>query len=738
MSEGVGLHGRASGDGRVYQAGGDQYIEEHHHHHHSGPVAFAGLLLPPEPAPAPTVSAGRTLAPDSVRVPLVGRAPNVLRGRQDLRVRLRRAVDGPGRDIHVVHGMGGTGKTALAYTLFMDTLSTGARIGFWVNASDHLSLRAGMLAVAGDRGAGSSEVAAAASGQRAAADLVWHCLERSAESWLLVLDNADDPSVLARGGWLRSSGRGVVLVTSRHATSPLWRGPHVTRHRLDVLPLADAAQVLCDLAPEAGSQEAAREVAQRLGCLPLALTLAGSHMAHQILESWSMEDYAGKLADEPVTLVDRGAMDTTPGNSRQLVGRTWQISLEALAAQGNPQSATLLNLLSFWSADPLPLSTLLPIARGDLAPFGADMPADRLETALRGLLDHSLSEIVQAPGARCLRTHGVLLGSVAAGMPESVRVPLSETATSLLRAALPGADAAPAQAREALVLLAPHASALLRASATRDTAHLVASLAHQLYEAGDWTGALHFTGSVLDVVERHLGVDAPAVLTVSYVRALALHRAGRFTESRDLHRKVLTTRERILGPDDPDTLRSCFGLHQPLDLLDRDEEAEHYLRRAVQGQQRVLGPTDPETLMTRTFLLELLPQLGKQDEFEAEAHAVIADCERSLPVDHLTTINARHLYSYGLQTTGRYAEALEPARRTLADRTRLQGRDDALTISALVNLARVLHGLGETREAVSLMREVVTDRERLLGADHPFTAYARGRLAAWSERASEG
>lgn len=293
------MEGRASGSARIYQAGGDQYIEEHVHHHAPGSAPLFGhpWTGPAEP---------REAAPDSVRMPLVGRAPRVLRDRTDLMERLRAAVAGPGSDIQVLHGMGGCGKTAVAQALFTEAVRDHGRVGLWVNASERVSLRAGMLAVAGDRGATAGELAAAAGGRRAAADLVWHYLDQSAQPWLLVLDNADDPAVLEEGSWLRPSPSGTVLVTTRHATSSLWRAPATSSHRLGVLPLEDATLVLRDLAPDAGTRESARKVARRLGCLPLALTLAGAHLAHQLLESWSMDEYDRKLTEESTALVDRG------------------------------------------------------------------------------------------------------------------------------------------------------------------------------------------------------------------------------------------------------------------------------------------------------------------------------------------------------------------------------------------------------------------------------------------------
>lgn len=351
--------GRASDQGRVYQASGDQHIVEHHHHG----AAWTG--------------------PDSIRHPPIGRAPAILRDRSELVGRLREAVsEGAGNTVFVLHGLGGCGKTAVACALFDHATRELGRVGLWVNASDQASLRGGMLAVAADRGARDGELMAARNGLRAAADLVWNYLDRSDLPWLLVLDNADDPAVLRDGGWVRTSPRGIVLVTTRQAAGHWW--PAAELLHVGVLPRAEAAQVLCDLAPGAGSDADAAAVADRLGRLPLALTLAGGFLAHQVIAPWTMEEYGRRLRDlaDPIELIDQGA----PGggnDSRHLVSGTWQLSLDSLTAQNLPEAVTLLRLLACWSNDPLPLS-LLADARLDLP-----LPAERVELALRGLLDRS-------------------------------------------------------------------------------------------------------------------------------------------------------------------------------------------------------------------------------------------------------------------------------------------------------------------------------------------------------------
>ncbi|MES4908948.1 MULTISPECIES: tetratricopeptide repeat protein [unclassified Streptomyces] len=736
--------GQASGHGRVFQSAGDQHIAEHHHHYAPGASLFTGATAP-GPAPGPGAGPGGPGlgGPDTVRVPLVGRAPAVLRDRSDLMRRLRTAVDDDrgGGQIHVLHGMGGCGKTAVAQALFTEAVRDRARIGLWVNASERLSLRAGMLAVAADRGAGPGELAAAHSGQRAAADLVWHHLDHSPDPWLLVIDNADDPAILEEGAWLRPSPRGTVLVTTRYATSRAWRGAIL--HPVGVLPPEDAAQVLCDLAPHAGTPAAAQQVALRLGCLPLALTLAGSYLHHQLLESWSMDEYRNRLEADPTGLIDQGAaLDPGRAESRHLVSRTWHLSLDALADQGLPEATTLLRLLSCWSPDPLPLAVLSPASLGATGL----LDAARVEPALRGLLDHSLAAIVSAPGGtgtgtdgerpvRCVQVHGVLLDSVASGTPAEQRPDLIEAAATLLESALPAEGGAEGGF---VALLVPHAVRLLREGDVRTTERVVdlsVRLAERVHETGDYAAALALAQEAAGTAERVLGPEHPLTLSAEQRVGRSLFRLGRYEESEELHRHVLQVRERVLGAEHPDTLDSCFALRQPLHLMQRYEEDLVLLRRAAGGQRRVLGTVHPKTLKSRSMLMVLLAEVGADQEFDRTAPDTVADCEEALGCDHPTTLDARLNYAYGLLRFGDARRAEPVARRNLADRERLHGPEHPLTLSAVSLLSMVVAELEHWTEAIELMRHAVAARERLFGPEHPFVPRGHIEVAALLARA---
>jgi hypothetical protein len=743
------MTGSAEDSARVYQSSGDQFITEHHHHR-SGP----------DEARASHLAGDGASWPDSVRRPAIGRTPVVLRDRSEVLARLRQGIaTGRGGAVYVLHGMGGCGKTAVAHDVFRIAIREFDRVGLWVNAADRASLRAGMLAVAADRGAGDGELQAARHGYRPAADLVWDRLDRSPEPWLLVLDNADGPAILRDGSWLRESPGGMVVVTTRRAAARWWPGAQL--QHIGVLPQDAAAQVLCDLAPHSGTLEQAARIAERLGRLPLALTLAGGFLAQQVIDPWTLDTY-GRHLDEGarVDLIDQGADGLTGDDPRHLVGRTWQLTLDSFEANGLPEAVGLLRLLVRLAPEPLPLSVL---GRPEI---GAVLPPARAEAALTALLDHSLAQLVDL-GVRCVHGHGVLLDSVATATPAEDVAVLDTTAVQLLDASVPAQpDAGPYDPR--LRLLAPHVLALLRqpgarepgppepgaadsgrtaasgrtaesertaesgrtVATTADVLAVATRLAVALHRTGDYLSAWETAGAAATLAEGTLGPEDRGVLAARSRTGRSLFRLGRYDEAEALLRRTRDTQQRLLGAMHPDTLDSCHALQLVLGNHGRREEAINLLRSTIAARRQVLGPGHPATLRSRASMLTLLtgPELTAEDG--GPLLELADDCVRHLGPEHTVTLTARHNHARALFVLGRPTGADEEIRQVIGSYEQRFGPDHPTVLAARQLRAQTAAALGDRGTGVAIMADVTARREQSLGSGHHFTTVSRTLLEA--------
>lgn len=668
-------------------------------------------------------------APDSVRSPMLNR-PLIFRGRATLRATLTGAV-AAGGGVHVLYGLGGVGKSATADSVFQQAERQGLT-AWWIAAGDRTELRAAMLAVAADLGADPAELKAAQDGRRAAADLVWRHLDRSARRWLLVLDNADDPGVLTDGRWLRSSAAGTVLVTTRRRDSTAWRDVGAHQHPVDVLPLDQAARVLCDLAPERGTPQEALALAERLGGLPLALTLAGGYLARQVLHSWTMTEYRDRLRDDAVALIDRGAGE---GGARDILSGTWQLTLSALTDRGVPEATLLLRLLSCFGPGPLPLTVLTtpPAAGAHVTPrpHAARAPEPFLgetltESGLRALQENCLLTPHTFPGtpARCLRVHALLQETVRSAIPADERAGYLARAAGMVDAALPN-DIGPDNL-SGLRLLAPHVTALLQHADPPIAllARLGTRAAELIHASGDYQAAATLAELAGDRAERLRGPDDQDTLAARHQQADSLHRLGRPREAAALLRNVHARRAAVLGKRDPDTLETARALSVTLFLLGETAESLAGMARVIDGQRRELGPTDPETLRSEALNLEFLAHTDDAEHFLRTAPSAVATCEATLGPDHPVTAVAHSNHAYGLLHFGTPEDARSAAERALAARRLHHGDDHPLTHSAQLVLGWALTLCGEHDRGTDLMRDALHGRERTLGPDHRHTLKA--------------
>jgi CRP-like cAMP-binding protein/tetratricopeptide (TPR) repeat protein len=765
--------------------------------HLSGRVAPSpGLALTAPPSPATSVG------PLPVAAPL-GKLPAEVRGREGLTGELRRALRPyPWRASRafVITGMGGLGKSTVALTAARMARERGYRV-WWIRAADTAQLTSGMLEVLRELGAPELVTVPVREGARTAPERAWKFLNgdhAGGRRWLLVFDGADNPTVLAGAdagtpadgtGWLRPDPAGMVIVTTRIRDPRVW-GTRVTLRELKPLDDDAGAEVLRDLAPEVadpGGHEA-RELSRRLGGLPLALHLAGAYLGSPFARWSTFAGYREALdgVELPAALTD---IEEQGADIHANVQRTWDLSLDALAAEGRPQARPLLLVLScFAPATPIPawLLQLPPLA--DLlagqgsAGQGSGAEQRGLRAGLQGLSSTGLIDIASSgspAGVHAVTVHPVVADANRIRLAASAaaeRTAVQEAAVALLEAATTDLDPArpgdwpawrrlrahmnavidlladvldPALLARLLTVSAVGTEALLSAGRLAAAGKLAqASVAAATFLSRDDPAAMTARGYLArTLVRRGRSADAETIyrelladrlrvqgedhldtLGTRHDLAAALGVQGRFGEAEQLYRQLLGDDYRLRGLEHRETLAARYNLARMIGLQGRYAEAEELGREVLDAQRRVLGPDHPDCLASRQHLARLAGKAGRYAEAEAMYRRVLADRRRVLGDDHPDTLATRHRLARIVGQRGRYGEAEELCHQVLADRRRLLGEDHPDNLSTRHRLARMLGLQGRYADAEPMFRQVLAARRRVLGAEHPDTLSTEHRL----------
>ena len=702
--------------------------------------------------------------------PVVSVAPPVgqrdeqlpLRGRDQLLAE----ISGSAARVWVVYGLGGCGKTRLALEAAFQAQQDGVTV-WWVSAADPASLVAGMRAVGRRLGVRDAELE-----RGDATDVIWEYLAGRADRWLLVVDNADDPQVLAGAGrsvaegrgWLRpvSGQAGRVLVTSRDGHAASW-GSWCRRHRLGTLPPQEAAAVLTDHAghhPDLGNDDDARGLAVRLGGLPLALKIAGAYLADAAATPPAFVE-AGQIRTyrQYQQAIDSGDFDTvfpasgqdmTQEQARELIGRTWDLTLDLLEARQMPEARPLLRLLAVFGDAPLPYQLLLHPASLAASPLFAGITGPRLWQVITTLDDSGLLELAASgddPEAiPVARVHPLVRDTSRLSTPPADRLAYLELAAQLLKRAAyqTGWPDDPAT-WPAWQLMAPHATHLLatldpQSGGSDDAAGDASEAAHWAAkyraELGLYAQAEDQYRDVLAVRLRVLGADHRSTLATRHSIAWMMAERGNPAGAEAEYRDVLAATLPMLGADHRDTLTSRHEIARMMAAQGDHAGAEAEYRDVLAAKLRVLGVDHPDTLITRLTVAHEIAARGDHAGAEAEFRDVLAAGLPMLGADHPNLLGARHAVAHEMAAQGDHAGAEAEYRDVLAARLRVLGPDHPHTLDTRFEIAYEMAAQGDHAGAEAEFRDVLAAGLPMLGADHPNLLGARHAVA--HEMAAQG
>jgi len=228
-----------------------------------------------------------------------------------------------------------------------------------------------------------------------------------------------------------------------------------------------------------------------------------------------------------------------------------------------------------------------------------------------------------------------------------------------------------------------------------------------------------------------LQIDDERRVFLWHTIAVIFWEEGRWKEAEKLNLLATETGKRVLGVEHIYTLVSMMNLASTYREQGRWEEAEKLQLQVLETQKKGLGVEHPGTLISMINLAHTYGQQGRVTEAEKLYLQVLETQKRTLGVEHphtlISMINLAH--TYGQQ--GRVTEAEKLYLQVLETQKRTLGVEHPHTLVSMSNLALVYHAQGQGSDSVPLMRAVVEQRINLSGADHPRTLEAKRRLQEW-------
>ncbi|MEU1790167.1 FxSxx-COOH system tetratricopeptide repeat protein [Streptomyces sparsogenes] len=587
--------------------------------------------------------------------------------RVELLARLEAALGEAGPAVPpVVHGLGGTGKSALALQVAHRHRHRFNPV-WWLSADSASSLTHGLADLA-TRLDPRQHLAAATSAERAEWALSWL---QAHQDWLLVLDDAASPRDLAP---VLGMTTGRHIITSRRTTG--WRRL-AQPLPLDALPSDAAVELLMRIIEPDGpdDERVLACLAEELGHLPLALEQAAAYIESTAI---SPAAYLDRLRRYPGRMFAASAASGREADDQRTVARVWQLSLQAITAQ-QPLAGDLLRLLAWLAPVPLP--------RGILEGVHEDLGEDpfAVDEALALLHDYSMITLTRQTVAvhRLVQAVARLPDPADPHRTVEAITTARERATLLLEQVLPETPLFNVLGWPRWRELMPHLMALTdRTTAEEENLHtagLLVAASGYLQGDGHTSTAIACAQRAVDIHTRLQGPDHPATLVARSFLASAHRAAGDLETATPLHQQNLADHERVHGSHHPDTLVARANLAYLYALQGEPARARDLHQQNLTDMQRLHGPDHPHTINARANLASSYRDMGDLETAIDLHHQAVTDYERVYGPDHSETVTARSNLAYAYKLAGDVDAATALFERVLADRKRLYGPDHPLT-----------------------------------------------------------
>ncbi|WP_405946393.1 FxSxx-COOH system tetratricopeptide repeat protein [Streptomyces prunicolor] len=662
-----------------------------------------------------------------------------------------------------MYGLGGIGKSQLAIEYVYEHQADYDLV-CWV-PSEHTPGIVNVLShLAGRLGVGVDADGDASSTMARALDALRRGVPYT--RWLLVFDNAENAQTLAP--YLPNSQHGAVLITSRN---PQWEDIAGCLE-VNVFERAESIALLNKRGPELSPQDADL-LAEALGDLPLAIEQAAAWRAQTGMPA---QEYLRLFNEKRSDLLFEGA----PNLYQESVATAWNVSLDRVE-HTNPEALHLLQVCSYFAAEPIPRSLFSGVHHGTISPELDAALADpmRLGRAIREIKRFSLARI--DPRNNSLHMHRLVQIVLAQRMTPRERERMRFGAQSLLASADPRDPEANAH-WDRYSELYPHVVASDAIHSTdpwvRD---LVFNTAKYLQRFGDHESALQFTREAHRAATELFGTDDEKTLQLAWWLGWILFSMGRYEEAAQINEATLNAHEALtpsaptravearesqldaigavaadlrvkgdfrkaldqsrrvfdtatiaFGEDDPFTLNAAHNLGVALRLVGSFREAYELDRTTWELKQTLLGAEHEQTLLTRVGLTIDERELGLYQHARNRQEEVVSQYVRHLREDNPAVLHAKRVLAVARRKAGDHEAALDLSEQVLVIMEARFGPEHPDTIAAALGLSVDLRYTGHLDRARELAEASLERYRRVFGDEHPHTVSAQANLAITS------
>jgi Flp pilus assembly protein TadD len=641
-------------------------------------------------------------------------------GRKDELEKLHELLQS-GKNVCVVSGMGGVGKTGLVREYANLTECTSFFTGgvYYIDARDRQNMAAEIIALTKWRF--KADLPANLSTQQMVT-ACWQQWKYQTENILLIFD---DVSGLAENIKTYLPPADLVslrvLMTSRETPDKRI----AEKLELEVLSEDAAVDLLAAIIGQSRidqEPEQAKLLCYELGYLPLALELVAYYLDDEDYQDLSLLAMRGKLQEK----VKHPSLspEQVPGGMQAQRGlqAAFDLSWEEL----KPEAKHLACVFGAFAASPVRWDFVTAIyqqLQGES--FSEDNLKDRWLKSLRKL------HLVMTVEENIYNLHLLIHDYFSQQLKQDYNYSQIKQGYCDIFAIV-ASDIDQSTNLETFNLIEPHLKKMIVWCASNENIEFARSLnflATLYYSQGRYNEAEPLYLQSLDISKRQLGDDHPSVATSLNNLAGLYKSQGRYNDAEPLYLQSLDIRKRQLGNDHPhvaDSLNNLAGLYKS---QGRYNDAEPLYLQSLDIRKRQLGDDHPHVADSLNNLAGLYESQARYNDAEPLYLQSLDISKRQLGDDHPHVAYSLNNLALLYEKQRRYNDAEPLYLQSLDISKRQLGDDHPSVASSLNNLAALYAYQGRYNDAEPLYLQSLDIRKRQLGDDHPSVATSLNNLA---------